>query len=62
MGELENICILAVIICPLSMPNITKREQPYSTNDVFAEIIMTVSNIIENNKDTSADSICRLKV
>lgn len=27
------------------MPNVAKREQHYSTNDVFAEIIMTVPNI-----------------
>lgn len=62
MGELENIVILVVIICPLSMPNVAKREQHYSTND--AEIIMTVPNIIENNnnKNMSADSICRLKL
>ncbi len=45
MGELENIFILAAIICPLSMPNVTKREQPYSTNDVFAEIIMKLYQI-----------------
>lgn len=61
MGELESIFILAVISLLLSMPNVAKREQHYSINYVFFEIIITIPNITENN-NMSADSICNLNL